>query len=112
FTRAGFEVLEPRRVLAFAFFDPGTGHLFVSDIGSMAGDSIVIAAVGSPARVQISVNGDLGSSSSPNPIFVSDVTEVDIQGVVANDIFTLKGIDKPATFDGSGLSHKLVIVGD
>src|SRR5215467_4079470 len=89
FTTAGFEALESRRVLATVSF--GAGVLTVSDAGSSSNDSIVVAAIGSPARAQVTVNGQIVTDPAHPVVLLSDVTSVDITGGNEDDTITVKG---------------------
>jgi hypothetical protein len=109
-TRASFEALESRRVLATVSFSGGI--LSVSDAGSSSNDSIVVAAVGSPAQVQVTVNGQVVTDPAHPVVSLSDVTSVDVAGGNGDDTITIKAIDTTVSVDGGTGDNKLVIIGD
>src|SRR5262245_39265449 len=107
-TRVGFEALESRRVLTVSFNDV-TGVLTVD--GTAAADSIVVAPVGSPQRVQVTINGQIETDPAHPVVPLSAVMEVDVNGIGGDDTMIVESIDKKVIADGGTGDNKFVIVG-
>jgi len=75
--------------------------------GTNGNDAILIAPTSNGLNVQVTLNNQVINNSYA----LSNVTQIQVNGVAGNDLVTIKSIDKPVTVESDPGTYQLSIVG-